>query len=144
MRLTVFGQEQMRNASEDQMALDRSEEPHLEMAHAQLALAVLEQPFDVPATEAHQQQHLQGRCGRRVADEELDFVGVQHRPGHHQVIGPARQTLDRVQLCQGASRIQKGIRLASNTIGPLVPSLTRNRSQRTLRRRAECRSTLRT
>jgi len=86
-------QEQMTDARQDQVTHDRAILPHLEVVHAQLRLTVLEQPFDMPAAEGHQQLNLQGRCLGGVAQEELHFVGLQYVPRHDQMVRSRRQAV---------------------------------------------------
>ncbi|MEK7732021.1 MAG: hypothetical protein AAB363_09230, partial [Planctomycetota bacterium] len=59
VRQTELGEEQMADAGEDQMPTNGEVPADLEVVHAQLALAVLEQALDAPAAVGYQQQDLQ-------------------------------------------------------------------------------------
>jgi len=51
MGLVELGKEQVTDATEDQVPLNRAVRAHLEMIHPQFPLAVLEHPLDLPAAE---------------------------------------------------------------------------------------------
>jgi len=68
----------MADLSDQQMTFQRRITPHLEVRQPQLALLVFQATLDGPAPKGHVQDRRQRHTWRRVADEVLDLVGVQH------------------------------------------------------------------
>lgn len=84
-------QEQVTHGGYRLMAFQPQVGTSLEVVEAQFRLLILEAAFDVPTREGHQQEFIQPRVGRRVADEVLDLRRVQDVAGHDQMQWWARQ-----------------------------------------------------
>ena len=72
--LSFSGQEQKADHAQDQVSHQRPIASDLEVAHADLALAVLEDAFDMPAAESNVQQDLEGRVAGRIGKEVLHLT----------------------------------------------------------------------
>ena len=63
----------------DQVALDGTVAPALEVVETQQPLFILKASFDVPAREGHMQHAFDRRGGRGVGDEVFDLAGQRAR-----------------------------------------------------------------
>jgi len=85
-------EEQVAEATEDQVTADGRPLADLEVVHAEFVLGLLEHAFDASAAEGHPKQRLGGRGRGRPGDEELDLAG-DRAAGHHQVVWRGGQAM---------------------------------------------------
>src|SRR4030043_699583 len=88
-----LAQENVAQATEDQVPLDREILAHFKMIHPQFRLAVLEGAFDDPTGKGPPHQHLDRCRFRSIAEEVLDLLMVQGIAGHQQMKGTRGQSL---------------------------------------------------
>src|SRR6516225_1365606 len=78
-------QEQVAHTTEDQVTFQAQVPSPLILIQSNLALLILEAAFDPPARESNQQESVNARSGRCIADEELHRPWAQHVASHQQV-----------------------------------------------------------
>src|ERR1035438_337877 len=98
------GEKEMADAGENQVSDQSLVGSTLVMVQAQFTFLILEATLDLVPSECHQQQRLDRRIRRGVADEVFHFARQQHVPGDDQmqllawqavfVLGPQRHMLD--------------------------------------------------
>src|SRR6516164_1119110 len=79
------GQEQVAHATEDQVTFQAQVPSPLILIQPDLALLILEAAFDSPSRESNDQQSVNARARRCIADEELHLLRVQYVASHQQV-----------------------------------------------------------
>jgi len=86
-------QEQETDRADHQMTFQSQVSSALVVIQAHLSFLVLEATLDVPPREAHQQHRSDRGLRSRVADEELDLLGIQDIPSDQQVQRFAREAV---------------------------------------------------
>ena len=114
-------QEQETDRADHQMTFQSLVSSALVVIQAHLSFLVLEATLHVPPREAHQQHRGDRGLRSRVADEELDLLGIKTFRATSRCSGsPGKpsSSLGKNRAC-----------LTSQIIGPFSPSLTRQRRQ---------------
>src|SRR5882672_4768939 len=83
--LSHRGEKQVADRRQDQVTFQPQIAPALVLIQTDFTLVILKTTLDAPARKSDQQQGPDAGCQRRVADEELDLLGIQHIAGDDQM-----------------------------------------------------------